>query len=159
MTLLASTDDGDTWTVMAQGIPNTGSYNYMVPNIVGSDVRLQLNTVYETDETGVVSESQYASSDAFSIQAPLAVDANPLAFSLRVPNPVSGKLTTSFSLPSNEPAELAVFDIGGRSVAKQNVGGRAGNQSVTLGRLPAGVYMVRLTQSGRSLSNRVAVIQ
>ena len=159
MTLLASTDDGENWTILAQGIPNTGSYNWTVPNDINSSVRVQLNTVYTTDETGVVSESQYASSDAFTILAPLAVGTNPLAFSLRVPNPVAGALTTSFSLPSNEPAELAVFDIGGRAVAKRSVGGRAGNQSITLGRLPAGVYMVRLTQSGQALSNRIAVIQ
>ena len=147
------------WTALAQGIRNTGSYNWTVPNIVASDVRLALTAVYETDETGPVNQSEYASSESFAISSALSVDANPLAFSLHVQNPAVGKVATSFSLPSNEPAELAVFDIGGRAVSKLNVGGHAGNQSLTLGRLPTGVYMVRLTQSGQSLSNRVAVIQ
>jgi hypothetical protein len=33
-----------------------------------------------------------------------------------------------------------------------------GTQVVNLGRLPAGLYVVRLSQAGRSITNRVAVV-
>src|SRR5262249_23185599 len=131
---------------------------WMVPGTPG-EVRLMLTAVYETDETGIVNEAEYATSGSFTIQSPLAVGGGPMAFSLHVANPATGRVTTTFSLPTSAPAELSVFDVAGRSVVKQEIQNRSGSQSVSLGALPTGLYVVRLSQSGRSLSQRVAVIQ
>jgi hypothetical protein len=88
------------------------------------------------------------------------------SFALRpVQNPVSGGvLTVSFSLPKNAPASLEILDLGGRRVAREEVGGfGAGTHVLTLrqlqGKLGEGVYMVRLTQGGRSVTTKVSVIQ
>ena len=160
--LISTVDGGLTWKTEASNIANTGSYNWHVPSTQAASLQLAVvsgivNTGDATD--GIVADMEHGASDVLSIQSPLGVGAGTLDFSLRVPNPVSGMLTTSFSLSSNAAAELAVYDIAGRAVVKRDVGGHAGAQSISLGTLPTGVYMVRLTQDGRSLNSRVAVIQ
>jgi hypothetical protein len=159
MSLLSSTNGGESWSIIGEGIANTGAYNWQVPSDPGTTMLLELTAVYETDETGPVNQSEYAVSAPFTILSPLSVGGGSTAFALRVPNPVSGKLTMSISLPSAAPAELAVFDISGREMMKRDVGGHSGSQSLTVGVLPTGLYVVRLSQAGRSLSNRIAVVQ
>jgi hypothetical protein len=76
-----------------------------------------------------------------------------LEFALQgaMPNPaVHGQLTVQFSLPSAEPARIDLFDITGRRVAGREVSSMGpGRHVVDLaqgGRVPAGVYVVRLSQ-------------
>jgi hypothetical protein len=52
-----------------------------------------------------------------------------------------------------------VYDVSGRQAAAREVGGAAGWHTVSLGRLPAGVYVVRLVHAGRSLSAPVVVVR
>jgi len=80
------------------------------------------------------------------------------------PNPMTGdRALVRFSLPSADRAELELVDLGGRRVAGREVGTLgAGVHSITLspaGRLPPGVYTVRLTQRGRQLARRVVVLR
>lgn len=80
------------------------------------------------------------------------------------PNPAIGSdLTVWFTLPSAESARLELLDVSGRRVAWREVGALgAGGHSVELteGRkLAPGVYLVRLTQSGKALVARAAVIR
>jgi hypothetical protein len=159
VTLQLSLDNGQTWSNAAQGLANNGSYRWAVPNVTSSTARLAVVSVFEQDATGPVNQSEYAVSDPFSVTAPLGVGGGTSSFALRVKNPVTGDLTTSFSLPTRSPATLAVFDVAGRAVITREVGGSMGNQTLQLGRLPAGLYVVRLSQSGRSVTNRVAVVQ
>jgi parallel beta-helix repeat protein len=156
--LLASADNGVNWSVAVENLPNTGSYGWVVPNLPSSTARVAVASIYEQDETGIVTESEYAVSAAFSIVGPLGVDGGKPAFSMRAPNPVIGPLRLTFSLPTADAADVMVFDIAGRSVVNHHVNGGAGWQSVTLGRLPAGLYVARLTQAGRSVSNRITVV-
>ncbi|MBZ0269570.1 hypothetical protein K8I85_15575, partial [bacterium] len=90
--------------------------------------------------------------------APVVEVAQPL--SLRTfPNPFAGAATVAFSLPA--PATrvaLDVFDVGGRRLARRELGPRgAGMHSLRLpGRdLPAGVYWVNLTADGIAQARRV----
>ena len=78
------------------------------------------------------------------------------------PNPATGgALHVSFSLPSAAPATLELLDVSGRRLREQEVGA-AGSQVVNLGaglRLEPGLYLVRLTQEGRTLTARVTVVR
>ena len=78
------------------------------------------------------------------------------------PNPTRGSFEVSFELPDAAPATLDVLDISGRRVESRGVGLLgAGSQAITLGGrepLPAGIYIVRLTRSGRSLATKACVI-
>ena len=85
-----------------------------------------------------------------------------LAISAIAPNPATRDLWVSFSLPGTAPATLSLIDVAGRSVRTRQVSAPAGEQRVNLGegeRLPMGVYVVKLTQGGRSVSARVSVVR
>ena len=77
------------------------------------------------------------------------------------PNPSDREMWVSFSLPGNGPATLELIDIGGRIVREQSVTG-ARRRTVNLAagvRLTPGVYIIRLTQAGRSTVKRVSVMR
>jgi hypothetical protein len=84
------------------------------------------------------------------------VEVAALEFALRGvrPNPSPrGRLSVEFVLPSAAPAQLELFDVGGRRLARREVGSLgAGRHAVDLSqglRLRAGRYVVRLSQDGR----------
>lgn len=85
-----------------------------------------------------------------------------LAIRGAMPNPAKGELRVSLSLGDLAPATLEVFDVSGRQLAARRVEGMGpGWHTVTIGdpsRLPAGLYLVRLTQDGRSLTTRAVVV-
>jgi hypothetical protein len=73
------------------------------------------------------------------------------------PNPFSTATTIRFTLPQAGPARVAVYDVSGREVARLVDGDRpAGPQSVewSAGAAPSGIYYVRLTAAGRSITKR-----
>ena len=88
-----------------------------------------------------------------------------LDFALRGvhPNPSSGPLAVSFTLPDAAPASLELVDVSGRRVSEQDVGHLGGGTHVVDlagGRgLSAGVYLVRLTRADRTLITRVSLIR
>jgi hypothetical protein len=159
VSLLSSLDDGATWNVEAQNIPNDGSYSWTVPAVSAAQARLEILVVYDVDETGVIPESELAASDAFSIETATGVGDGPATFALRCTNPVTGPLRVSFSLVEDAPATLAVYDVSGRLAASRRVSSGPGWHTMTLGDLPSGIFLVRLTQGQRHLSYRVAVMR
>ena len=79
------------------------------------------------------------------------------------PNPTNGGAYITFSLPNDSPASLQLIDVAGRAVRDIDVGALgAGSHTVNVGgdgRLPAGVYVVRLTQAGQSITSRLSVVR
>jgi hypothetical protein len=78
------------------------------------------------------------------------------------PNPSVGSLAFAFSLADDSPATLELVDLVGRRVFTRQVGTLgAGFHIVPMSRanLPIGIYAVRLTQHGRTLSSKVTVIR
>ncbi len=110
-------------------------------------------------------QAEYAA-DAAKYGATTAVDPQQAAaFALEglAPNPASRELNVVFALPSSAPATLEMVDVGGRRVAGREVGSLgAGRHVVKLGNahaVPAGVYWIRLTQGGQTLTTKAAVIR
>ena len=68
------------------------------------------------------------------------------------PNPTRGPLRIEFSLADRQPAMLELLDVAGRRVAAHEVGswGPGRHQLDLRGGLPAGVYLVRLTQGSQA---------
>jgi hypothetical protein len=77
------------------------------------------------------------------------------------PNPAVGELVASFTLPSGSPARLELVDVTGRVWLAREVGNLgAGSHLMRLGSsMPAGMYWLRLTQGGRSLLARGALVR
>jgi hypothetical protein len=79
-----------------------------------------------------------------------------------LPNPTAQDVNVFFSLASGAPATLALFDVTGRQVQVRGLGTTGpGPHAVNLtqGRaLKAGIYFVRLSQGGKTVQRRVAII-
>ena len=84
-------------------------------------------------------------------------------FALRgaLPNPAVAGLQVAFTLPDAGPVRLELFDVGGRLMLKRSEVLGAGSHVTNLGGadLVAGVYLVRLTHGGRSLTSRTTVMR
>jgi hypothetical protein len=77
------------------------------------------------------------------------------------PQPSRGSLRIDFSLAEGAGASLELVDAAGRRVAERDLGALgAGRHSIELrDRLPVGVYLVRLTQRGRTLVKKAVVLR
>jgi hypothetical protein len=164
--LLHSLDGGDTWSLIARGQPNTGSYDWTVPSVHTEQAKVAVGVVDPADETGTIVDGMLGVSEAFSIDALVGVgDGGPAPFALRgiTPNPALHELRVSFSLRDSKPASLTLFDVSGRQLAARRVEGMGpGWHTVTLGEhsdLPAGLYLIRLAQDGRNLTTRAALVR
>jgi len=79
------------------------------------------------------------------------------------PNPVrEGSLTLQLSLPAVAEVRIEIVDVTGRSVYSRTDHRSAGAQAITIamgGRLPPGLYLVRVRAAGREAVRRVAVME
>jgi hypothetical protein len=79
------------------------------------------------------------------------------------PNPSPGALSVSLSLAVARPATLELLDVSGRRIVSREVGSLgAGSHVVKLtpGRpLPSGIYLLRLTQDGRTLTSKAGIVK
>jgi hypothetical protein len=99
-----------------------------------------------------------------SIEVPTTLDVqsgSDFALHRVVPNPVAHDMAVSLSLPDSDPATLELIDATGRSWMRHELGGLgAGRHRVELapGRVPAGLYFLRLQQHGRVAMTRVVML-
>ena len=100
------------------------------------------------------------------VDVPTTVGTGPqgsLEFALApvAPNPVVGRFTVSYSLPSAAPARLELYNVAGRLVATRDLSTLgAGAHHVDLGSagdLAPGMYFLNLVQAGQSRTRRVVL--
>jgi hypothetical protein len=164
--LLHTLDGGRTWSLIANGEPNSWSYDWTVPNVATDQAKVAVVLVESADETGNVVTGVLGVSEAFSIDALVGVgDGSPPRLMLRgvTPNPARQQVAVSFSLGGSGIATLTLFDVVGRQLETRRVDGMGpGWHRVALGghgNLPSGLYIIRLIQGGQSLSVRAAVVR
>jgi len=79
------------------------------------------------------------------------------------PNPTRSEFSVVFTLPDESPARIELLDLAGRRLLTRDLAGLGpGSHVVGLPEtrtLPAGVYLVRLTQGRRSVTTRAAVVR
>jgi hypothetical protein len=164
--LLFSPDGGGTWSPIARGQPNTGSYDWMVPGVPSDQARMAV--VAESADRSTM-EGVLGVSDAFAIGATVGVDVptpGQVALAIRgvTPNPaVGGRLRVEFALRDGSPARLELMDVAGRLLHSRDVGSFGpGTHALDLsaGRvLRPGMYFLRLTQGGREARTRATVLR
>jgi hypothetical protein len=84
-----------------------------------------------------------------------------VALALSGANPVWPDVLVSMVLPDATPATLELFDVTGRRLARRQVVRAGEHQTANASEgltLRSGIYFVRLTQGGRSLTRRVALV-
>jgi hypothetical protein len=103
--------------------------------------------------------SEYFSAETW-VDVPVALM---LALEGARPNPAFGSFTVAFTLPRADAATLELLDVAGRRVLAREVGDLGpGQHQIRLGECgctPPGMYWIRLTQSGRPLLKRVALVR
>jgi hypothetical protein len=166
--LLLSFDGGRTWSPIAGGRPNTGNFDWTVPNAPTDKARLAL-LAESGDGPGAIDGGVVGLSETFTIEAVVGVadpSPAPLALTIRgaAPNPtVDGRLRVEFALRDGSPAKLELTDVAGRALASKQVGMMGPGPHVldlSAGRaLPPGIYFLRLTQGVREARARVAVLR
>ena len=162
--VLFSSDDGSTWNLVAQELPNTGSYLWTVPGAATDQARIAVVLVESADSGGNEVVGVLGVSGQFAIASPVAVGGSSIGFSLlgSLPNP-SRSLSVSFTLPDASSAQLLAYDIGGREVSRREVGHLGmGRHVVTLSprrELAPGVYLVHLIQGNRRLVARAVLVR
>ena len=164
--LLSSLDGGANWTLIGRDLPNTGSYEWTAPVVDTRRARLAVVLVESSAQAGYLVDGVISMSSMFSISRVTGVGTDTrLGFALRrvAPNPARQTMHVTFSLPDARSAKLGLYDVSGRRVLEREVGSLGpGVRTVTLDGpaiLPAGIYVIRLTQAGRSLTTRVALIR
>jgi hypothetical protein len=167
--LLCSFDGGSTWSLITEGQPNTGRYDWTVPNVQTDQAKVAVVLVESADSTGDVVDGVLGVSETFSIEATVGVgDRGPakLALAIRGGTPShapDGRLWVEFSLRDGSPARLEMMDVAGRVLTSKQVGSLGpGAHALDLsegGALPPGIYFLRLTQGGREVRARAAVIR
>ena len=70
-------------------------------------------------------------------------------------------MNVALSLPTSAPATLEVLDVTGRRVAVRELGGAvAGEQVVSIEEANrSGVYLLRLSQGGKTVTRRACVMR
>jgi len=164
--LLQSFDGGSTWSLIVRGQPNTGSYDWAVPASQTQQAKVALMLAESSDESGNLVDGVLGVSEEFSIDGIVGVgDGASALFALRgvAPNPAQHELRVSFSLRDSKAANVTLFDVSGRVLESRRVEEMGpGWHTVTLGarsHLSAGLYIIRLTQEGQSLTTRAAVVR
>ncbi len=114
------------------------------------------------ESSSVVGSGPGSASKPVSTFDPAAAT-GPLEFALHgvSPQPSRGALRVEFTLADDGPAVLELVDIAGRRVAARALGTMgAGRYAVDLREhLPAGVYLVRLTQGLRAAVRKAVVLE
>jgi len=163
--LALSLDGGVTYpTVIASGLPNSGSYSWTVGPIATSNARVKV-----VAHDGLGQPSSSASAGNFWITVNASADAAGVAFALDpvAPGLGTGPFRVGFGLPAAANAAVDVYDAGGRRVRTLASGPfGAGEHTLvwdgrdaTGGATAPGVYFVRLQSAGRDAVRRIAVLR
>ena len=143
-------------------------------NLYGGGSGLDGGRIFRIDKlTGaavLVGPTGFGSVTGLTLVEPVATDVPPeidTSSNLRLysvgPNPSSRELAVSFFLPNSKPAMLELIDVRGRRVLSREVGALGpGRHVVSLAyarAFPPGIYVVRLSQSARSLTARAVIVR
>lgn len=101
------------------------------------------------------------------VNPPAAVAAGRLTLAQNAPNPFRGRTTVRFAVPNAGPVSLSVYDIGGRKVAELvDRPLEAGSHAVDWdgrdrdgARVASGVYLVRLSAGGETVSREIVRVK
>ncbi len=145
-----------------------GEHFRLQAHLSSSDYRGRMNLTAALTFAGlpagmaVVSCQGYLSDPTVAVE-PSTLSGGLLSFGRVAPNPTAGDPLIALHLPTAAPAELALFDASGRRRATSTLSGiGAGDHTVRFGLptgLAAGIYVLRLTQAGRSTARPLAVVR
>ncbi len=93
-----------------------------------------------------------ASFDQFSVEVTAGLKDNNISGFSMYPNPLKGN-TLNFSSNANAAKSVQIFDVLGKEVVRANTM----NNAVNVANLNAGVYIVKVTEEGKTATRKLVV--
>jgi hypothetical protein len=148
---LSTTPNSTTWTTIASGVPNNGSYAVTIPSStpVSSTCRFMVKAV------GNVFLA--VNSKNFAVSALANEDFSFSNFTL-YPNPNKGSFNVKFNSNTSNDIKVAVYDMRGRAIfekAYQNTG--TFDQNVQLESVQSGVYLVNIQDGDKKVVKKIVI--
>lgn len=159
---LSTTGNGGPWTLIADSLPNSGRYQWLVPDGVSSANCFIRYTLYNTN--GSVTATNAV---PFMIGILLGVEkmsssVNKFNLYQNYPNPFNPITYIEFDLPKSEYVKLAVYDIRGAEI-EVLVSGllNAGSYKVRFNgnNLPSGLYLYSITAGNYSQTRKMILVK
>ncbi len=148
--ILLTTNNGSSFTTLANGVSNTGSATITVPNIPN------------TNNAKVLVEAAdnifYAVSSAFTISDNLSVNASELENLSIYPNPNNGEFNIAFNPKSGKAIKVEVFDIRGRAIYTNLYSSVSRFEEVVgLNNAQSGVYLITISDGPLKVTKKIIV--
>jgi hypothetical protein len=147
-----TTPNPTTWTTLATGVPNNGSYTVTLPNVAANTTTCR----FMVKAVGNVFLA--VNSKNFTITPALANEEFGLNNFAIYPNPNNGNFTVQFDSVSDNEIVIGVNDIRGRAIFSktyQNTG--LFNENLKLDNLQAGIYLVTVQDGSRKEVKKIVV--
>ncbi|MET3731800.1 zinc-dependent metalloprotease [Moheibacter stercoris] len=136
--ILFSSDNGATFTVVAESTPNDGSEMITIPTgtVAGVNGRIMIEAI---------DNIYYAVSRKFNLTGTMGVsDLNQLAIGI-YPNPTNGQFNVAANNVAKGNVKTTIFDTAGKMVHVQNDNHAGGNLNIAYNvKLPTGTYVVNI---------------
>ena len=148
---------GGEWTALAEAeVSGAGNVTFDDATVTaGQDYDYMMVVGSQRGET-------FGGTTSIEVSATLDVGTPAPEFALHrvVPNPVVREMAVTLSLPTSDPATLDLLDASGRRWLGREVDLGSGTHQVDLspGRVPAGLYFLRLQQGGHVAMARVVFL-
>jgi hypothetical protein len=161
--LLSRTGEDGPYEVVASGVPNTGSYDWVVTGPATANGVLRVIASDAAANTAADASDQPLA----IVEGTVAVESPVLRFALLpvVPSPSVSSAKLRFELPREARVDLTIVDVRGREVASLVHGtlpaGRhaaAWNGQAASGRAPAGVYFAKYAAGGIRAVRRILLL-
>ncbi|MFV0305683.1 MAG: reprolysin-like metallopeptidase, partial [Moheibacter sp.] len=146
-----STDDGATFTVVAESTPNDGSETITIPT--GTTANTTSRIMIEA-----VDNIYYAVSRKFELSGTMgATDVDQLTVGL-YPNPNNGQFFLKANNVAKGDVKITIFNTAGKKVFSQDTNHMGGslNQSYNV-KLPAGVYVISIETANSSTTQKLII--
>ena len=168
--LFVSRDNGVTFEPIATGLPNTGSYDWVVTGPGtddADDAMTNVLTVVARDGTNSSEDVSDAGFEIINLAAGISA-ALPSDFALAPPspNPSHGPAMIAYAVPRDANVKLRIVDVQGREVVRLVDGlvpaGRyqvRWNGAGSDGRFLSGVFFVRMESGPRVFTRRLAMVR
>ena len=163
--LALSLDSGATWSTIAAGLANSGTYAWTVPTTQSTHAKVRISA---HDAAGNLGTDQSAA--VFTIVDTSTVIPPPYPKPEIVvvqPNPFNLTTTIGLGLPAQGPAKIVIYSVTGRRVKTLADGTfSAGYHPFTWDgrdddgrKAGSGIYFLKLTSGGTTQSKRIAMVR
>lgn len=141
-----------TWTTIAAGVPNNGSYTVTLPNVTSTKTACR----FMVKAVGNVFLA--VNSNNFTITPSLTTNEFEFSNFSIYPNPNKGSFNVKFDSTSNNEISIVVTDIRGRNIFEKqysNLG--LFDQNIQLSNIESGVYLVTVKDGTKKIVKKIVV--